>query len=384
MPGLIVVNDYIFGIMRVPMEESSKRRQVASGQAGASSGPERGSRGVPRIGEVAALAGVSVATVSRALANPEFVRAATRARVYSAVEQTGYVPNLTARNLRRRRVGSVLAIVPDGTNVFFPLVIRAIADVLDQQGFTLVVADTQNDPLREAKVAALAASGQVDGVLLLNGRLFGGLAELGAKGRGPAIVSLCESISGADLAHIETENEAAASAMTRYLLGLGHRSIVYLSGPADNVLEHARRAGFAQAMAEAGPAVQSNELPGDFTIGAGERAAQKLMAEARLPDAVFACNDAMAMGLIRAFAAAGIRVPQDVSVAGFDDIEFARAYNPGLTTMRQHRRAIGQRAAETLIGLIEGREPAERLVRFPAELVVRESTAPPARATPHT
>ncbi len=163
--------------------------------------------------------------------------------------------------------------------------------------------------------------------------------------------------------------------MTEHLLNLGHRRIGYLAGPAANVLEHDRYAGFCDALAAAGVAPDPRlVLTGDFSIAAGEAAARAYLSLPELPDAVFSCNDAMAMGLIRGFTAAGIAVPNRISIAGFDDIEFAAAYNPALTTVRQSRGDIGARAAAMLVDLMQGKTLRSRDVRLSAEIVMRDST----------
>jgi len=163
--------------------------------------------------------------------------------------------------------------------------------------------------------------------------------------------------------------------MTEHLLTLGHRRIGYLAGPPANVLEHDRYAGFCDALVAAAVALDPLLVqPGDFSIAAGEAAARAYLALPRLPDAVFSCSDAMAMGLIRGFTAAGIAVPEQISIAGFDDIEFAAAYNPALTTVRQSRGEIGARAASMLIDLMQGKTLRSRDVRLSAEVVMRDST----------
>jgi LacI family repressor for deo operon, udp, cdd, tsx, nupC, and nupG len=174
---------------------------------------------------------------------------------------------------------------------------------------------------------------------------------------------------------LERANREAARAMMEYLLKLGHRRIGYLAGPAANVLEHDRFAGYCDALAAGGIAHDPQLVrPGDFSIGAGEAAAIEYLALPQLPDAVFACNDAMAMGLIRGFTAAGVSVPDKISIAGFDDIEFASAYNPALTTVRQSRREMGACAAAMLIDLMEGEQLASRQISLPAEIIMRDST----------
>jgi LacI family transcriptional regulator, repressor for deo operon, udp, cdd, tsx, nupC, and nupG len=327
----------------------------------------------PRISDVAERAGVSTATVSRTLASPDQVTPGTREVVMRAVRETGYVLNLAARNLRTSRTHAVLAVLPDASNIFFSQVLRGISDTLHQHGYSLVIADTANDPERERDHAEFIQGGRVDGVLLLNGRLLPSPAV--KRGHQVPTVSLCERIPGSRLPHVETANRDAARAMTEYLLKLGHRRIGYLAGPPANVLEHDRFAGFNDALAANGMAHDPELVrPGDFSIGAGEAAAIAYLALPRLPDAVFACNDAMAMGLIRGFTAAGVSVPDRISIAGFDDIEFAAAYNPALTTVRQSRSEIGVRAAAMLIDLMEGREPTRRKISLTAEIVTRDST----------
>jgi LacI family repressor for deo operon, udp, cdd, tsx, nupC, and nupG len=328
----------------------------------------------PRIDDVARRAGVSTATVSRALATPDQVKPKTRAAVEKAVLETGYVLNVAARNLRTNRTHAVLAVVPDVANIFFSQVLRGISDTLHQHGYRLVIADTGNDPERERDHAEFAQAGWVDGLLLLNGRPLptpaGGRRRLAVP-----TVSLCERIPGSDIPYVETANREAARAMTEHLLQLGHRRIGYVSGPPNNILEHDRFAGYRDALAARGLVPDPALLcPGDYTLAAGEAAATAYLALAELPDAVFASNDAMAMGLIRGFTAAGLSVPEAISIAGFDDIEFAGAYNPALTTMHQARSEIGARATTMLIDLIEGRQPASREVHLPAEIVMRDST----------
>jgi LacI family transcriptional regulator, repressor for deo operon, udp, cdd, tsx, nupC, and nupG len=327
----------------------------------------------PRIGDVAQRAGVSTATVSRTLATPDQVKPKTREAVMKAVRETGYVLNAAARNLRTSRTHAVLAVLPDASNIFFSQVLRGISDTLHHHGYSLVIADTANDPERERHHAEFIRGGRVDGVLLLNGRLLP--SPTTKRGGQLPTVSLCERIPGSRLPHVETANRDAARAMTEVLLQLGHRRIGYLSGPLANVLEHDRFKGYCDALAANGIAHDRQLVqPGDFSIAAGEAAAIAYLALPRLPDAVFACNDAMAMGLIRGFTAAGVAVPDKISIAGFDDIEFAAAYNPALTTVRQARGDIGARAAAMLVDLMAGRQPDQSEIRLPAEVVMRDST----------
>jgi LacI family transcriptional regulator, repressor for deo operon, udp, cdd, tsx, nupC, and nupG len=331
-----------------------------------------------RIQDVAKLADVSTATVSRALATPERVSPEARARVLEAIAKTGYVPNPAARTLRSQKTYMVLVVLPDLSNTFFSKILRGIEETLFEAGYGMIISDLDGSPEKEAHFAAFTAAGRVDGAILLNGHLFGQSRE--GEGQ-PArikipLVAVCEAIPGADIPQIEIDNRAAAYGMTQHLASLGHRSIAYVSGPASNILERERFQGFKDGLETAGlPFDPALVLPGDYTIEAGVRAGQDLVARSTRPTAVFCTSDEMAIGLMRTLFSAGLRVPEDISVAGFDDIEFAAVAEPPLTTIHQPRRELGQAAASALIELLQGR-PSPKRIRLETELVIRDSVAP--------
>ncbi|MFL5185035.1 LacI family DNA-binding transcriptional regulator [Microvirga tunisiensis] len=331
-----------------------------------------------RIQDVAKLADVSTATVSRALATPERVSPEARARVLEAIAKTGYVPNPAARTLRSQKTYMVLVVLPDLSNTFFSKILRGIEETLFEAGYGMIISDLDGSPEKEAHFAAFTAAGRVDGAILLNGHLFGQSRE--GEGQ-PArikipLVAVCEAIPGADIPQIEIDNRAAAYGMTQHLASLGHRSIAYVSGPASNILERERFQGFKDGLETAGlPFDPALVLPGDYTIEAGVRAGQDLVARPTRPTAVFCTSDEMAIGLMRTLFSAGLRVPEDISVAGFDDIEFAAVAEPPLTTIHQPRRELGQAAASALIELLQGRSSPKR-IRLETELVIRDSVAP--------
>lgn len=344
-------------------------------RAGAGSMPLRAAR----IQDVARLADVSTATVSRALATPDRVSPEARARVLEAIAQTGYVPNPAARTLRSQKTFMVLVVLPDLANTFFSKILRGIEETLFDAGYGMIISDLDGSPEKEAHFAAYTAAGRVDGAILLNGHLFGQSRD--GKGT-PAkinipLVALCEAIPNAGIPQIEIDNRAAARQMTQYLASLGHERIAYVSGPAENVLEHERFQGYRDGLHAAGLPFDSKlVLSGDFTLESGVSAGQELVASKDRPTAVFCTSDEMAIGVVRTLRSAGLRVPDDVSVAGFDDIEFAAAAQPALTTIHQPRRELGQAAATVLIDLLQGRE-TEKRIRLKTELVVRDSVAPP-------
>lgn len=327
------------------------------------------------IKEVARLAAVSTATVSRALASPDRVSPETRARVLDAVSKVGYVPNPAARSLRSQKTHMVLVVVPDLSNIFFSQVLRGIEEALFAAGYGMVIGDMSGAPEKEERFSAFAAGGQVDGVMLLNGRPF-------ADGvpQDVPVVALCEAIEGAGIPQIEVDNRAASARMTEYLARLGHRDIAYVCGPTTNVLERERFAGYRDGLARAGLAFDlTRAWPGDWKLETGGAVGRRMVATGLLPTAVFCSNDEMAIGLMRALASAGVRVPEDVSVAGFDDIEYAEMTTPALTTVRQPRREMGRQGALALLELLAGR-PARQRIRLETELIARASTAAPRHA----
>jgi LacI family repressor for deo operon, udp, cdd, tsx, nupC, and nupG len=316
--------------------------------------------------------------VSRALATPERVSPEARARVLEAIAKTGYVPNPAARSLRSQKTYMVLVVLPDLANTFFSKILRGIEETLFEAGYGMIISDLDGSPEKEAHFAAFTAAGRVDGAILLNGHLFGQSREgEGTPAKtGIPLVALCEAIPSADIPQIEIDNRAAASRMTQHLASLGHRSIAYVSGPSNNILERERFRGYQDGLKAAGlgfdPALV---LPGDYTIQSGMTVGQDLVARTERPTAVFCTSDEMAIGLMRTLLSAGLKVPDDISVAGFDDIEFAAVAEPALTTIHQPRRELGQAAASVLIDLLQGR-PSPKRIRLETELVLRDSVMP--------
>jgi LacI family transcriptional regulator, repressor for deo operon, udp, cdd, tsx, nupC, and nupG len=329
-----------------------------------------------RIAEVAALAGVSTATVSRALSAPAKLRSETLARVADAVRRTGYTPNVAARTLRARRTMLVLVVVPDIANPFFSDVLRGIDEGLSNCGYGLLIGNLDNSRHKEPQLTDVALAGQVDGVILLNGRIpRGGRRTL--VGAGIPMVAVCEAIPSADIPQVEVQNREAARAAVAHLVALGHRRIAYLSGPPDNILEHERRLGFYQGLGDAGISErQAGFYPGDFTFRTGAAAAMIFIRQRRRPTALFAANDEMAIGFVKTIRAAGIEVPDEISVVGFDGIEFADYVEPTLTTFRQPRRELGQIGAALLVQLMRGSviDPAKVHQRLPVTLLSRGSS----------
>ncbi len=338
----------------------------------------------PSIRDVAKVAGVSTASVSRTLSNPEMVSEATRALVFNAVQQTGYRINVSARNLRKQATSAIAVLVPNLANPFFARILSGIAEVMSGAGFSVLIADTTPMSLDDHRVPAFLSLNQTDGLIVLDGLLErDALLNRGTPASRAPMVFACEWNENLVRPSVTIDNQDAARRAIRHLVSLGHKRIGVLNGPRDNVLTQARLEGAQGAIHESGL-----ELPkrwvfdGDFTLQAGVRAAALWLGAQNRPTAVFCASDEMAMGFIGELNQRGVRVPDEVSVVGFDDLEIAAHFVPPLTTIHQPREAIGRAAAQMLLDRMSlsvqerERQPAPKLV-LPVDLVIRKSTSPP-------
>lgn len=334
----------------------------------------RASRRLATIRDVAKRAGVSTATVSRSLASPDLVSEEARARVLEAIRATGYTPNVAARNLRAKRAMIILVAVPKIANDFFAEVLRGIDDALVAHGYGIIIGNLDNLEERESRYVDLVYSGQVDGVLLMDGRMPSRNGRL-MSDAGVPMATICVEIPNGNLPSIMVDDNEATLKVVEHLISLGHRSFGYISGPQGNQNEIGRRAGFVAALSAAGlDPRKAVYWPGDFTIATGVAAARDFLARKDRPTAVYAVSDTMAIGFLKTVTDAGVAVPEELSVVGFDDIEFSEFVTPALTTIRQPRHEIGHTAALVLIeALSTGQRP--RRVRLDAPLIVRKSTA---------
>ena len=337
--------------------------------------PKRGTRPAGRNGynirEVAQAAKVSVATVSRTLQMPDVVAPATRTRVQVAIDKLGYRPNAQARMLRTARTNVIVALVPDISNPFFAEVIRGIEQVAHQNGYSVLLGDTQNSRMREKAYAALLETKQADGLITLMPHI----PRLEMPGPYP-VVNACEYVKDKSITSVYVDNETAAREATAYLLNLGHRDIAFITGPMDSPICVDRDRGYEHALQQAG-IKRDRKLTaiGDFSVEAGIRAVDTLLAKKQRFTAVFCSNDEMAIGAIQALKARGLKVPQDISVIGFDDIRFSRYMDPPLTTVAQPKDELGREAMNLLIELLRGIDMPARKRILPTQLVIRGSTA---------
>jgi len=331
------------------------------------------------IRKVAALAGVSVATVSRTLKTPDVVSAQTRERVLAAVDEAGYRPNLMAVQFRSRKTRNLVVLVPAIANVFFARVISGIQEKAQAFGYRVLLCNTLGREEVETQYAELVHAHQADGVIQL--RAFNPFQAACTHGESlPPMVNACEVLDDAPCPTISLDNRAAARAMTEHLLGLGHQRIGLIKGPQGSPLTRERIAGYEDALRAAGIEPDPSLLcRGNFSLQSGYDAAMALLEHPARPTAIFCENDEMAIGAIQRLRQAGLRVPQDISVAGFDDISFAAFCDPPLTTIAQPAEDFGRHAVAMLVAVSEGLPLASRHLVLPFELVIRASTAAPPR-----
>ncbi|MGV8856648.1 MAG: LacI family DNA-binding transcriptional regulator [Devosia sp.] len=334
---------------------------------------------IPTIQDVARFAKVSTATVSRALSRPETVSVDTRERISQAIVVTGYTLNQAARSLRQRTARTILVALPDIGNTFFSAILDAIEREAGARGYGVLVVNRFAGDDSGRRLQDYFLSNRADGLLLFDGALaLQNLLALTGEPANVPLVMACETIPGAPFHTVRTDNAYAAEVATRHLIGLGHRRIGHLRGPAGNVLTVERETGFRTALATAAvPLFPEWLFTGGFEMEQGVAAAEQFMALKLRPSAVFCANDEAAIGFLSGLRRHGLECPRDVSIVGFDDLAVAAHSWPPLTTMRQPREALGRLAAAALIDLIKGK-PGNQVPQhtvLSSELIVRGSTA---------
>ena len=331
------------------------------------------------IKDVARLAQVSVATVSRVLNGSAPVRDDTRARVLEVARELRFAPNGAARTLSRRQASALGVILPDLYGEFFSELLRGIDLEAQRAGHALLVSSSHHDA-HGVSVAVRAMRGRVDGLLVMAPEVSSASLATALPEGLPAVILNAPPTPGSTAA-VTVDNMGGTRAVVHHLAKLGHREIAFICGPPHNADAAARLRGFRAAMRTAGcPVRDAFVVHGDFTEEGGWRAARDLVARTNLrPTAIFAANDAMAVGALLALHEADVDVPGEVSVIGFDDIPIARYVTPTLTTVRVAIDVLGARAAALLFRALADpvmRGDAHREV-IPAELIVRHSCGPP-------
>ena len=326
----------------------------------------------PTIYDVARLAGVSTATVSRALNGTGQIAAATRAAIEAAVEQLGYRPNTVARSLVTKSTQTIALLLPDITNPFYAALVSGIQEHALPHGYAMLLCTTEGDAEREEQYLSLLRAKQVDGALVDGLRLPPERIARFVEDGFP-IVCLDRDIESNSIPLVQVNNRLGGRLATEHLLGLGHRRIAHVAGARELRISEERLAGYQTALTDGFD--EQLVAEGKFTEEGGHAAMVGLLE--RRPDltAVFAANDLSALGVLSALASSGRRIPDDVSVVGFDDLRLSAFTSPPLTTIQQPAIEIARRATELLLDLIRGAEVRQFRHLLEPKLVIRASTA---------
>lgn len=339
----------------------------------------------PTMKDVAKHARVSISTVSYVLNDSGPVAPERRERVLDAVRVLEYSPNASARSLKRRSASAIGLVVPDLTNQFFALVAEGVQGAAIERGVVVVLCAPEATHLNEAHHAKLLRSQRLDGVIYLTGTGTLPTAVLELARSGP-VVLVDEQIPGFDLPAVVCDSRRGARAVARHVLDQGHRRITVIGGPVAMWTAEQRLAGYREAVAAAG--LDPDSVPvlvGDYRQDSGHALARRALEvpDAARPTALVCANDLMAIGALEYCKSAGLRVPQDVSIVGFDDLPVSALLTPRLTTVRQPAREMGAEAANCLLDILS-KDDADAVPAGPAVLStsveIRESVAPPAGA----
>ena len=330
--------------------------------------------------EVARIAGVSISTVSRCLNDPGKVGKKTLARVRKVIDEINFSPNMLAQSFRRGKTNIVMIVVHEIGNPFFLEIIEGIRSVLDGR-YSLVLTESRSSLTENNNFIDMLVAKQVEGVILICSLLpfSKKLFEMEKSRRLPVVIGLepvSEELNKLPSVHIN--NFQAAFDATSYLITLGHTDIVLVSGPKNSYVTKDRELGFTKAMKHAGIKISGNSiLYSDLTVNGGVNAASDILRRSILPSAIFCANDDMALGCMSALERSGIKIPNQISIMGFDDMRYAGIANPPLSTVAQPTREIGMNAAKRLLKAIEAPDENDRLVEIlPHRIVIRQSTGP--------
>ncbi len=330
--------------------------------------------------DVARRAGVSVTTVSNVVRGWPYISDATRARVERAILELHYSPDPIAQGLRTGRTQVIGFIVPDIANPHFAAMVSTVEDAAQEQGYGVLVFSTHEDPAREADCIRRVAHGWGDGLLIVQ---TASTSQVDPRSLSIPVVGIDRIPANFVGAHCTVDNEAIVELAMRHLVELGHRRIAHLSGPPSALPAQARVEGYRRWVANLGlDYFHASSNPGAWSSQEGYRAALALLDAGERPTAIFASNDRLAIGAAHALRERGLRIPDDISLVGVDDIEASRYLNPPLTTVRQPLDAMARAGIDLLLRLINGEgepAPANLQVTLAPTLVVRASTAAPRR-----
>jgi len=324
------------------------------------------------IRDVAKEAGLSTGTISKALSAPKTVSPKNLVKVQAAIKKLNYKPNMLSQKFRNKKSKTIVILVPDIANLFFAQVISGIEYIAQKQGYSVLLGDTKDEIKREQEFINMVETRLADGIINLRPYIEGD-SMLPSE---DVIAVSAGGCSGTPYPSVRINNTGASEKVVDYLISLGHSRIGVISGLADNPHTIDRLAGYKNSLAKANIAFcEELVFEGDFKYWSGLNASEYFSGmEADMPTAIFSMNDEMAISAMKGFINHGLRIPEDISITGFDDRQVSRYLNPALTTVAQPAEKIGEKSAELLLQLIEGKNPNQTEFVLPYEFIIREST----------
>ena len=331
----------------------------------------------PSVKDVARLAGVSTATVSRTLNNMDSVSAETKDVVLRAAKEVGYRVNQSARSLRLQRTGAIAVLIPNLGNPFFSNILAGIESVMTQSNMNVLVLDTQGQSTQQSYIAEYLTGQRADGIICLDGQLEPDADSANSTMVKLPVVFACEWPLSDNCSVVRSDNAKGAKLAVDHLIALGHKHVGYIAGPVENVLTQVRQQATVAALRKHKVKVVDQWFfKGDFSLQSGATVAHQWLALDERPTALFCASDLMAIGVMAELKKHGFTVPDDLSIMGFDDIAIAQYYSPTLTTIRQPTRELGFAAATALLARLNGDNELVVKKLLDVELVERLSTAP--------
>ena len=326
------------------------------------------------IKDVAKHAGVSTSTVSHVLNKTRFVSDDISERVMVAVNELNYAPSALARSLKVNHTRTFGMLVTTSTNPFFGEVLKGVERRCYEQGYNLILCNTEGDPERMKSTLDTLLQKRVDGLLLMCSELEEDAFDLFSRHQPVPTVVMDWGPIGFDSDKIQDNSHHGGYLATKHLIEQGHTKIGCLTGPLDKLPAQQRLSGFIQAMEEAGLDIKQKWIAsGNFECEGGEEAFEEIRSHGELPTALFVSNDMMAMGVINTAHKYGLNVPEDLSIIGYDDIKIAKYITPSLTTIHQPKHRLGQMAVDTLLDKISSKRTSNQVIQLEPTLVTRNS-----------
>ncbi|MBS4204320.1 LacI family DNA-binding transcriptional regulator [Lederbergia citrea] len=325
-----------------------------------------------KIIDVAKHANVSTATVSRVLRNPHAVKEVTRNRVLKSIEELNYQPNILARQLRRNKTNTILVVVPNILNTVFSHIVSGIEYTASQNNYRVIFGNTGKVVAKEYDYLNVLKQRQVDGMILLTCEID--IVTLNQIASEYSVVMVNEFYENLNMPIVSIDNRESGRMATEHLIKLGHKKIAHISGPITHYQARERFSGYKKALTQEGLEL-NNELivEGKYTLESGYENMMKILIPKKDFTALFAANDAMAIGAMKAAKKLGYKIPRDLAIVGFDNIKMASIFEPELTTLAQPMNELGHKSMELLLESMENKQVEKKRVVLKTELIIRKS-----------